>query len=45
MALNGFDDLSQNMLRFPVDERIIISFGFDIALNMALNGLNDLDRG
>jgi len=28
-----------------MDERIIISFGFYIALNMELNGLNDLDKG
>jgi hypothetical protein len=27
-----------------VDERIIGSFGFNIALNMALIGLNDLDK-
>jgi hypothetical protein len=29
---------------FPVDERIIGIFGFDIVLNMALIGLNGLDK-
>jgi hypothetical protein len=45
MALDGFDDHSQIMLRFPMDERIIISFVLILQLNMALIGFNDLDKG